>query len=57
MNVIKIWVTPKYLKALIETERGTTLQLEFPWEHGYAELEQAVAVLEQRIIKEAKKTV
>jgi hypothetical protein len=56
MNVIKVVLDPKKLRATVETERGTTLQLDFPWEMGYPKLEEAVAVLEQRIIKEAKKT-
>ncbi len=56
MNVVKVWITPKYVKALVETDRGTQLQVEFPKEMEYPQLDQVVAILEQRIIEEAKRS-
>ncbi len=54
-NVDRIVVTHKDLTARVQTDRGTTEQYTFPWEQKYPTLEQAVAALEQIILKEVTK--
>jgi len=54
MNVTKITVDTKKLVALVETDRGSDLQVTYYWEHNYPELAKVVAVLQAAILDQVE---